>query len=289
MGTSARPYPFDVVQGRIYHAPNEAVAGQGMLTLLHVHVGQWVRLTVQGIPLDVHIVGRTLEPEDGGQVLSYGTDALEAAGGTTPVESYSLVLHSGADPAAVRAHLLAASGGQLYVGKVPNPAAGLGVVRWVLVGLIAVLALIGLTNLVTATAVGLREHLRDIAVLKAMGLTPRQVTAALVTGMSLLALIAVTVGTCLGLALADRLINLEGQASGIGAGLAVPPSAATIAATVVAALAGASITAFLLARKTAYLDVASVLREPAGLRPGGQHPTELTGEGGRRPILPASR
>jgi putative ABC transport system permease protein len=289
MGTSARPYPFDVVQGRIYRAPNEAVVGQGLLDLLHAQVGQWVRLTVQGVPLDVHIVGRTLEPDDGGQVLSYGTDALRAAGGTTPVESYGLVLRGGADPAAVRAHLIAASGGQLGVEQVPNPAAGLGIVRWVIVGLIAVLALIGLTNLMTATAVGLREHLRDIAVLKAVGLTPRQVIATLVTGMSLLALIAVTVGTCLGLAVADRLINLEGRVSGIGAGLAVPPSATMIAATVAAALAAASATAFLIARGTAYIGVAAVLREPADVRPGGREPPEGGGRAGRRPLLAARR
>jgi len=289
MGTSARPYPFEVVQGRIYRAPNEAVAGQGMLDLLHVQVGQWVRLTVQGVPLDVHIVGRTLEPENGGQVLSYGTDAFEAAGGSTPVESYGLVLRAGANPAAVRAHLLAASGGQFDVEQVPNPGAGLGVVRWVIVGLIAVLALIGLTNLMTATAVGLREHLRDIAVLKAMGLTPRQVIATLVTGTSLLALIAVTLGTGAGLAVADRLINLEGRTSGIGAGLASPPSVSAIAATVAVALAGAGATAFLLARKTAYLDVAAVLREPVDLRPGGQEPPEVTGRAGRLPLLGARR
>ena len=289
MGTSARPYPFQVVQGRIYRAPNEAVAGQGMLDLLHVQVGQWARLTVQGVPLDVHIVGRTLEPADGGQVLSYGTDAFGAAGGSTPVESYGLVLRAGADPASVREHLLAASGGQVDVEEVPNPAAGLGVVRWVIVGLIAVLALIGLTNLMTATAVGLRDHLRDIAVLKAIGLTPRQVIATLVTGTSLLALIGVTVGSCLGIVAAERLINLEGRASGIGAGLAVPPSAVTIAATVAVVLAGASATAFLLARNTAHIDVAAVLREPVDLRPGGQEPPEVAGRAGRRPLLPARR
>ena len=42
------------------------------------------------------------------------------------------------------------------------------------------LALIGLTNLITASLVGLRDHLRDVRVLRAMGLTPLQVLASLV-------------------------------------------------------------------------------------------------------------
>jgi hypothetical protein len=33
MGTSAHPYPFRVVQGRLYHAPEQAVAAQGLLDL----------------------------------------------------------------------------------------------------------------------------------------------------------------------------------------------------------------------------------------------------------------
>ena len=38
-GLPRRPYPFQVVQGRMFHAPNEAVAGQGFLDLMHIGVG----------------------------------------------------------------------------------------------------------------------------------------------------------------------------------------------------------------------------------------------------------
>ncbi len=39
MGTSERPYPFHVAQGRLYRAPGEAVASQGLLGLAHLRVG----------------------------------------------------------------------------------------------------------------------------------------------------------------------------------------------------------------------------------------------------------
>lgn len=280
LGTSAHPYPFNVVAGRIFRAPNEAVAGQGLLDLLHIRVGQWVRLTVLGVPLDVHIVGRTIEPDNGGQVLSYATDALAAGGGATPVEFYSLVLRRGANPAAVRAHLLAASGNRLDVQEVANPAQRLGIVRWVTAALIGILALIGLSNLVTAAAVGLRDHLRDVAVLKAIGLTPRQVTAMLVTSMSLLAMIAVLAGTWAGLAASGYLINLQGRTSGIGAGVAARPTAAMILLTAATGLAAATVTALLVARRTASLEVGTVLRAPGEARRG--RPPGRAAQGGDR-------
>lgn len=285
LGTSAHPYPFNVVSGRIFRAPNEAVAGQGLLDLLHIRVGQWVRLTVLGVPLDVHIVGRTIEPGNGGQVLSYATDALAAGGGATPVEFYSLVLRRGAGPAAVRARLLAASAHRLDVQMVANPAERLGIVRWVTAALIGILALIGLSNLVTATAVGLRDHLRDVAVLKAIGLTPRQVTATLVTSMSLLAMIAVLAGTCAGLALSGYLINLQGRTSGIGAGLAARPSAAMVLLTAASAVTAATVTALLVGRRTASLETGAVLRAAGEVQPG-HPPARIRGAG--QPLPPAA-
>nr|BFE87078.1 hypothetical protein GCM10020093_096790 [Planobispora longispora] len=41
-----------------------------------------------------------------------------------------------------------------------------------IVALTVVLALLALANLLTASALGLRDHALDLAVLKAMGLTP---------------------------------------------------------------------------------------------------------------------
>ncbi len=75
MGTSARPYPFGVAQGAMFTSYNEAVAGQGLLDLLHYHVGDWIRVTVDGVPMIFDIVGRTLDPSNNGDVLDFGLDA----------------------------------------------------------------------------------------------------------------------------------------------------------------------------------------------------------------------
>lgn len=260
LGTSARPYPFPVREGRLYRTPGEAVAGQGLLDLLRVHVGDRVRLTIGGTPMIVHIVGRTIEPSLSGEVLSFGIDTLERSLGTSPAPAYSVAVRHGTDPDTVRSRLLRESGDRLDIQAAQNPAQRLAVVRLVIFGLIGVLALIGVANLLTAASVGLRDHLRDIVVLRAMGLTPWQVTAALVTGTSVLALIAVVLGVGGGLAMSTRLIDLQGRTSGIGAGIGRPPTVLGIAAAMLTALALAALTAFLLARKTAHFDVREVSR-----------------------------
>jgi putative ABC transport system permease protein len=128
-----------------------------------------------------------------------------------------------------------------------------------LTGLIVILGLIGLTSLLTASAVGLRDHLRDVGVLRAMGLTPSQLMTTLVTSTTVLAIIGVAAGTAAGLAVAARLINAGAQAYGIGSGIARPPSAAGIAVAVGIAVAAASGAAMLPARRAVRARLAMVL------------------------------
>jgi len=264
MGYSWRPYPFQVVQGHLFHAANEAVAGQGFLDLMRVGVGAWISPTIDGVPVILHIVGRTIEPDNNGDVLDFGLDALTDAGGAPPPLTYSLVLKPGGPAAAARAHLLRASHDRLDVRLVTNPANGLAVVRVVVAVAVVLLGVIGLANLLTATAVGLRDHLHEVGVLKAMGLTPRQVMATLVVNTTILTAIGVASGTIAGVVIAPRLINMQGQTSGIGSGIASGLSAAAIAEILAIALAIATATALFLARRTTRISDSAHLRSPVG-------------------------
>ncbi|MEV4393640.1 FtsX-like permease family protein [Nonomuraea sp. NPDC049607] len=254
VGSSTDPYPFPVVEGRSYTEPGEAVAGQGLLDLLGVRIGDRVRLTVGGSPLIVRIVGRTVEPDLDGEVLSVGLDSL-AAKDSVPPQYYALALRPGADKAEVRARLLAESAEGLDVQAAVNPADRLSIIRVVIVALIAVLALIGLANLLTASAIGLRDHAFDLAVLKAMGLTPRQVMATLVTGTGLLVVLGVGAGTAVGASVVVGLIDLQGHTSGVGAGIGRAPSPVTLAVAVVTAVGTALAVAIIPARRAARAQV----------------------------------
>jgi putative ABC transport system permease protein len=259
LGTSARPYPFHVAEGRLYHAAGQAVASQGLLDLLHVQVGNFVPMQINGVPVIFHIVGRIVEPEYNGQVLAYGLDTLKQAGVVSPPVYDSLVLRPGVTASGARTHLLALSGGRLDVAEITDPASPLGIISPMLIGLIAVLALVGLASVLTASAVGIRDQLRDVGALRAIGLTPRQVMISLVSSTAALAVIAIAAGATAGLLVSTRLINLGAQVYGIGSGIGRPPSVLAMAVAILIAAAGATLTAIVPARRVATIPVAAML------------------------------
>ncbi|MEU8866004.1 ABC transporter permease [Streptomyces umbrinus] len=259
LGTQEDPYPFSLAEGRPALGPDEAVAGQGLLDLLDVRVGAWVRITVGAEPQILHIVGRSIEPENGGRVISTSLDTLrENHPGLGPA-LYQLQLHPGADPQRVAAELTEAAHGDISVHAVPNPADGLSPLRGVVVGLIAVLALIGLIELLTAIGGTVREGERDLLALKAIGLTPRQITAITVTATGCTALGAVLVAAALGVPLAHWLIDAQGRSSGIGAGIARGPSPGYLLLLGTAAVLGAAALAALPAARSARRRLADTL------------------------------
>ncbi len=258
-GTHEDPYPFALAEGRPAHGPDEAVAGQGLLDLLHVRVGDWVRMTVGDRPQILHIVGRSIEPENAGRVISTSLDTLRANDPEMRPGHYQVRLEPGADPAEVAARLAAQGRGHLDVHTVANPADGLSPLRAVVLGLVAVLALIGLVELLTAIGGTVREGERDLLALKAVGLSPRQITAVTVTATAGTALAAVLLATALGLPLAHWLIDAQGRSSGIGAGIARLPSPALLVLLGTAAVLGAAALAAVPAARAARRRLADTL------------------------------
>ncbi|POX49496.1 peptide ABC transporter permease [Streptomyces sp. Ru71] len=259
LGTHASPYPYTLAEGRPAHGPDEAVAGQGLLDLLDVGVGDWVRMTVGDRPQILHIVGRSIEPENAGRVISTSLDTLRENDPDLRPSLYQLRLREGADPDAVAASLATAARGHLDVHRVTNPADGLSPLRGVVAGLIAVLALIGVVELLTAIGATVRESERDLLALKAIGLSPRQITTITVTATALTALTATAAALALGLPLAHLLIDTQGTTSGIGAGIAQTPSPAVLLTTAATAIAGAACLAAIPAARAARRRLADTL------------------------------
>ncbi|WP_406446457.1 ABC transporter permease [Streptomyces sp. NBC_01613] len=259
LGTGQNPYPYALAEGRPARGSDEAVAGQGLLDLLDVHVGDWVRMTVGDQPQILHIVGRSIEPENAGRVISTSLDTLRENDPHLTPTLYQLRLSPGADPHKVAGQLAAAGHGHLDVHAVTNPADGLSPLRGVVVGLIVVLALIGLIELLTAIGGTVREGERDLLALKAIGLSPRQITAITVTATGCTALAAVLAGTALGTPLAHWLIDAQGRSSGIGSGIAQAPSPLLLVLFCAAAVLGAAGLAALPAARAARRRLADTL------------------------------
>ncbi|MFD9093943.1 FtsX-like permease family protein [Streptomyces collinus] len=259
LGTRAHPYPYTLAEGRAARGPDEAVAGQGMLDLVHARVGDWVRITVGERPQILHIVGRSIEPQNGGRVVTTSLDTLRENDAHLSPAFYQLRLRPGADPTRVASALSRAGHGHLDVHPVTNPADGLSPLRGVVTALIAVLALIGLVELLTAIGGTVRESERDVLALRAIGMSPRQITAITVTATTCTALAAAVAATVLGLPLAHRLIDAQGGSSGIGAGIAQSPSPALLLLLGAGAVVGAAALSALPASRAARRRLADTL------------------------------
>ena len=259
MGSSQDPYPFHVVQGHLYHAPEQAVATDALLTSLGVRIGQFVRMWFGGVPVTFQIVGRIIDPQYGGEVIAYGRDTLADEGAAAPIGFYSLILRPGVSPADAVARLMRASDGRMDVAIVSNPADQLGIVQAALAALIVVLAVIALTSLLTASLLGYRDHERDVSVLRAMGLTPLQVRSALMTRTTVLALMAVVVGAAVGRLVSTSLVSAVSRLYGLGSGIGRPPSYATLAAAIGLAIGAAAVAGMLPTRPLGRLPRVTVL------------------------------
>lgn len=145
------------------------------------------------------------------------------------------------------------------VHEVTSPADRLSAMRGVVLGLIAVLALIGLTELSTAISASVRDGERDLLALKAIGLSPRQITAVTVTAVGCTALAAALAAAIVGVPLAHWLIDTEGRSSGIGAGIAQTPSAVHLLLLAGAAVLGAAALAALPAARASRRRLADTL------------------------------
>ena len=88
----------------------------------------------------------------------------------------------------------------------------------------------------------------------------------------ILTLLGVSSGIVAGLLIAPRLINMQGDRSGIGSGIAVSLSAAAVAAILAVALATAAAAALILARRTTRDSGSAHLHTPA--RPAQSRPAQ---------------
>ncbi|MEW2084533.1 FtsX-like permease family protein [Streptomyces sp. NPDC005283] len=261
LGTARAPYPFTVVEGRTADGLDEAVAGQGLLDLLDVRVGDWVRMTVEGRPQILHIVGRSIEPEVGGRVISTTVDTLQERDPALRPDFHLLVLRPGADPRAVSSALAGTAGGALEIRETANPADRLEPARGVIAALIGVLALIGFLELLTLISTGVRDRGRDLLALKAIGLTPRQISSAIVATAGFTALVSAALGTWLGVLSGSWLVDTQARSSGMGAGIAHVPPAVLLVSVVAGAVLGAVVAAAVPAARTARRRLADSLAE----------------------------
>ncbi|MGH2534624.1 MAG: FtsX-like permease family protein [Thermomicrobiales bacterium] len=249
-------------EGRIFAAPGEAIVGQGLLDATGLAVGDVLQLVVAGRPLDLRIVGRYVEVENNGQMAMISFDTLRTVLPDAEHHQYLVQLAPGTDLDAIKADLLSASGGRfgVTVFSAGPDQREVFELRLAVYGVTLLLLAVGLINLITVALLGVRDRVRDLGVLKALGLTPRELVVGEITAMALLAVLAWAIGVPLSLVVGPAVYDEIAEENGLGPGLATMPDWLWCFALIPAAIVVAAVAAVIPARIAARLPVAGALR-----------------------------
>ena len=134
-------------------------------------------------------------------------------------------------------------------------------IRTVLLRLSTALLVIGLANLLTTSLLNVRERSREVGVFKAIGMTPGQIVTSVISGVSLLALIAVAAGIPIGIYVYKVIFRIVGeQQSNADPLLFAPPHTWWLILLVPSAVAVSALASALPAWRAASVDVVEVLR-----------------------------
>lgn len=202
--------PPVIQSGRLPQSASEIALGPKLADELHVSIGSKVSFTVahgdfidNGHPKDIAqtVVGISLIPplngSDFGDVAAVTFDAIKASGGRPVTPRIVFIQVNGHNPAATVKAISASYTTEMITDLIPALVVSLHDVRGPsqLGALLA--ALLGATLMAYTLAVGSRS--RDLAVLRALGMSARRVTRVLVWRGVMLALAILTIGIPLGL------------------------------------------------------------------------------------------
>jgi putative ABC transport system permease protein len=189
-----------LVRGRWPGArPGEVLLRRSVLEQAHLDVGSSFDGVIAGRPLRLHVVGE-VTAVDFGAVLNWST--LTAADPDAEPDRYVVQLRPGSNAdayaAAVRAqepNFLTVDSNRVALDSTRGTLNTLNVLMSVLV---LVLALIAAAGVFSTMLLHVRERSRDIAILKAVGMSPRQLLTMVMTSSAVLGVIGGLVGMPLG-------------------------------------------------------------------------------------------
>jgi putative ABC transport system permease protein len=250
-------FAFAVPDGRGVQRAGEVTLGRGALEALGAAIGDRVTLSAGGRRFEVRVVGRHVEPATDGRGAVLTTASLPVRPATRP--TWIVRLRDGADPVAAQLALERRGEGLLVVDRpLESLEAEIDEMRPVVYGVCALLLAIAGVNLLTTLVLGVRERRRDVAILRAVGATRRQLMGTVVAGGVLLALPAVAAGLPLGAWLFTTVIRITDPAD--GPDVATLPSWWTVSLAIPAALAVVAAVSMVAAREASRVVAAVALR-----------------------------
>ena len=208
---------YVVIHGRWFSAPGEAVTTTAFLTQTGHHVGDTVTGSLYGQPVAFKLVGEIFDPQRNNLLLRTSFESLPL---NLVAWDYEVQLRSGTDPATYAGALESAGPGlTARINQENGVDTAFLLINSVLAGLALVLVLIAVAGVFNTVVLNTREKARDIAILKAIGMTPRQVVNMILASVGVLGIAGALSGIPAGMLLHRNILVLMGQ---IAAATAVP-------------------------------------------------------------------
>ncbi|MFP3989915.1 FtsX-like permease family protein [Streptomyces sp. E11-3] len=209
---------FALVSGRWTDKPGEAVVPTPFLAATGTRIGDTV--TVNGLdrPVTVRIVGEVLDPRNDGMQVFTDATTLAAAHPDLTETSHHIAVASGTDVTRYVDALnkdLAPLGATAQAGGLGNGSdmvVTLNSLSAILTLMLVAVAALGVLN---GVLLDTRERVREIGVHKALGMTPRQIVAMVLTSVVVTGLVAGALGVPLGVTLHGWVFPAMGDSAGL--------------------------------------------------------------------------
>ncbi|MGW5349486.1 FtsX-like permease family protein [Streptomyces sp. NPDC004031] len=206
---------LQMVSGHWFTGPGQIVVGHRFLEATGTQVGGTVTLEGDGRSTRVTIVGEALIVDD---ALRFSTDyrTLTAIGVEARPEMFHVKLAQGTDIGAYVSALDTALS-PLGVEAIPSSSgtsATIVAMDTLIATLTLMLVLVAGLGVLNTVVLDTRERVHDIGVMKALGMSPRQTIAMVVTSVAGLGLLAGVVGVPAGIALHGVIVPSMGSAAG---------------------------------------------------------------------------
>lgn len=212
---------YTMVSGRWIDKPGEAVVPTQFLAASGIRIGE--DATLNGIgsldePVTVRIVGEALDPRNDGMQVFTDAATLAAAHPDLTDTSHHIAVTPGAEVTgyidALNKDLapLGVSARAGGLGSGSDMVVTLNALSAILTSMLVAVAALGVLNSVLLDT---RERVREIGVHKALGMTPRQTIAMVLTSVALTGLVAGALGVPLGVSLHGWVLPAMGDSAGL--------------------------------------------------------------------------
>jgi putative ABC transport system permease protein len=209
---------YQMIEGSWFTGPGQAVVGTGFLNATGTHLGDTVILTNGAARTTVKIVGEGLDLHDDGVTIA--TDSRSLTSLHTEAEPGSIQFAVDLTPGTSRQKYLAAlnqeldplgAHAQANGGELSSIVVAMDTLAGTLTLMLVAVAGLGVLNTVLLDT---RERVHDFGVFKALGMSPRQTVAMVITSVSGIGLLAGAIGVPIGIGVHNLILPIMGDAAG---------------------------------------------------------------------------